>query len=203
LRKRCSPQRHEKCDIILLLFLLGRNTTSEISNTCSRPFLLKDISNYTQMATLDYVDIPAAATRLQSRERTTDLRPAIKIATGLPHPDKVSRSVYLTPTTEPMSPSKLAGFNFSQVLLSSAISLPANAPSAPRASKGAPKLLSTRDPLSIPITTVNFKRFVSKAGPVFWLQDRVEEIVMWRKGWKFTSVWMAGYAFLCACGIQT
>ncbi|KAH7910828.1 Peroxin/Dysferlin domain-containing protein [Hygrophoropsis aurantiaca] len=59
------------------------------------------------------------------------------------------------------------------------------------------QLLSTRDPLSIPITTVNFRRFVSKVGPVFWLQDRIEEILMWKKGWKATCVWIAAYAFLC------
>ncbi|KAI0087896.1 integral peroxisomal membrane peroxin-domain-containing protein [Irpex rosettiformis] len=148
------------------------------------------------MATFDYVDVPTAATRLQSRERSTDLRPAMKIVTALPHPEKVSRSTTLTPT-EPMSPSKTPTINFSQVLLSSAIPLPANAPATPRDTKGTLKLLSTKDPLSIPITTVNFKRFVSRAGPVFWLQDRLEEIVMWRKGWKYTTVWVTGYAFLC------
>ena len=58
--------------------------------------------------------------------------------------------------------------------------------------------MSTRDPLSIPITTVNFRRFVSKSGPVFWLQDRVEEVVMWRRGNRYTAVWMGVYAFLCA-----
>lgn len=149
------------------------------------------------MATFDYVDVPAAATRLHSRGRSTDLRPAMKITTALPHPEKASRGAALTPT-EPQSPSKTPTLNFSQVLLSSAIPLPANAPTTPRDTKGTPKLLSTKDPLSIPITTVNFKRFVSRAGPVFWLQDRLEEIVMWRKGWKYTSVWITGYVFLCA-----
>ncbi|EAU82496.2 hypothetical protein CC1G_08247 [Coprinopsis cinerea okayama7 len=45
--------------------------------------------------------------------------------------------------------------------------------------------------------TNNFKRFVSKIGPVFWLQDRIEEIVLWKRGWKVTLTWMALYAFLC------
>ncbi|OBZ68884.1 Peroxisomal membrane protein PEX29 [Grifola frondosa] len=98
---------------------------------------------------------------------------------------------------QPLSPTK-AGFNISQMLLSSTLQLPANAPSTPRgAGKGSSRLLTTRDPLSIPITTVNFRRFVAKSGPLFWLQDRLEEIVMWRKGWKYTVVWMAAYAFLC------
>jgi len=57
--------------------------------------------------------------------------------------------------------------------------------------------MSTRDPLSVPTTTVNFRRFISRVGPVFWLQDRIEEIITWRKGWKVTVLWMAIYAFLC------
>ncbi|PFH47925.1 hypothetical protein AMATHDRAFT_6307 [Amanita thiersii Skay4041] len=58
-------------------------------------------------------------------------------------------------------------------------------------------LLSTKDPLSVPIMSANFRRFVSCVGPVFWLQDRIEEIVMWRKGWRVTGTWMATYAFFC------
>lgn len=57
--------------------------------------------------------------------------------------------------------------------------------------------MSTKDPLSIPIMTVNFKRFTSKVGPVYWMQDRIEEILTWKKGWKVTAVWMSAYAFLC------
>lgn len=89
------------------------------------------------------------------------------------------------------------------MLLSSALQLPANAPAAPRMHGGkGVKLLSTRDPLSIPITTTNFRRFVAKSGPIFWLQDRVEEIVLWRKSWKYTLVWMAAYAFICAWSLS-
>ena len=148
------------------------------------------------MATLDYVDIPAAATRLRSSTPTNDLRPASKVVTSLPHPERSNSLASPSTPTQLFSPTK-SGFNIQQILLSNTLQIPSNAPTTPRASKGTPKLLSTRDPLSIPITTVNFKRFVSKTGPVFWLQDRVEEIVMWRKGWKYTAVWMAAYAFLC------
>ncbi|KAG5644327.1 hypothetical protein DXG03_008685 [Asterophora parasitica] len=63
-------------------------------------------------------------------------------------------------------------------------------------SANSPLLLTTKDPLSLPTTSANFKRFVSKAGPIFWFQDRVEEVVMWRRGWRVTGVWMAAYAFL-------
>ncbi|KAG9308876.1 hypothetical protein JVU11DRAFT_11336 [Chiua virens] len=45
--------------------------------------------------------------------------------------------------------------------------------------------------------TTNFRRFVSKVGPVFWLQDRIEEIILWKKGWKRTTVFLALYGFLC------
>ncbi|EKM51769.1 uncharacterized protein PHACADRAFT_262101 [Phanerochaete carnosa HHB-10118-sp] len=154
------------------------------------------------MATIDYVEIPASATRLQScaSQGTSDLRPAVKVVTSLPHPESTPRGTPSTPASA-QSPTAAAtaksGFSLQQALLSSTFQLPANAPSAPRATKGTPKLLSTRDPLSIPITTANFRRFVAKVGPVFWLQDRLEEIVMWRRGWKYTAVWMCAYAFLC------
>ncbi|KAL4251207.1 Peroxisomal Membrane Protein PEX28-32 [Abortiporus biennis] len=147
------------------------------------------------MATLDYVDIPSSATRLDSTQPSPNIRPAQKILTALPNPDKTP-SVLSPTSTQVTSPTKV-GFNLQQILLSSALPIPANATSTPRAGKGAPRLLTTKDPLSIPITTVNFRRFVSKSGPIFWLQDRLEEIVMWRKGPLYTSVWMAAYGFLC------
>jgi hypothetical protein len=64
-------------------------------------------------------------------------------------------------------------------------------------------LLSSKDPISIPILTTNFKRFVSVIGPVFWLQDRVEEIILWKRGWLRTTAWMASYVFLCSFSILT
>ncbi len=152
---------------------------------------------YIQMATLYYVDIPSCATRLHSTEPSTDLRPAPKVLTSLPQPDKSPPLGLPSTPTQATSPTKSSFNNFQQILLSSTLQIPGNAVSAPRDSKGTLRLLSTRDPLSIPITTVNFKRFVSKTGPVFWLQDRFEEVLMWRKGWKYTSVWVAAYAFIC------
>ncbi|KAF9806839.1 hypothetical protein IEO21_08519 [Rhodonia placenta] len=162
------------------------------------------------MATLNYVDIPSCATRLPSNSRAGAARPSPKVITSLPRPEQSSSAasspVSAQPLSSTLSPSKLALNSIPQLLLSSTLSIPANAPTAPRSNssisgtggaKGVPRLLSGRDPLSIPITTVNFKRFVSKVGPVFWLQDRLEEIVMWRKGSKYTGVWMATYAFLC------
>lgn len=151
------------------------------------------------MATLDYVEVPSYATRLRSDSPSHDVRPAPKVVTSLPRPEH--SPVRASPAlTQPMSPSKAGGSNLTSMLLSSALQLPANAPTTPRmdgTGKGAPRFLSTRDPLSIPITTVNFRRFVAKSGPIFWLQDRIEEIVLWKKSWKYTLVWMAAYAFIC------
>ncbi|TFK52641.1 hypothetical protein OE88DRAFT_1658011 [Heliocybe sulcata] len=147
------------------------------------------------MTTLDYVEIPSYATRLQSNvSLSSDVRPAAKITTSLPHPES---SPVLSPlsATQFTSPTKGLGgpaFNLPQILLSS---LPAPPPTPRNAPPG--QLLTTRDPLSIPITSANFRRFVAKSGPIFWVQDRIEEVVMWRKGWKFTGVWICAYAFLC------
>lgn len=155
------------------------------------------------MATLQYVEIPSSATRLESTEPSEDIRPAPKIVTNLPHPEKAVGHLTTSTTAQPHSPTGTknasSGFNFQQILLSSALPIPANAPTSPRApaGKGIPKLLTTRDPLSIPITTVNFRRFVAKMGPYFWFMDRAEEIILWKKGWQYTAVWMSVYAFIC------
>jgi hypothetical protein len=34
----------------------------------------------------------------------------------------------------------------------------------------------------------HFKRFIAKSAPIFWFQDQVEEVVMWRRGWGVTSI---------------
>lgn len=86
--------------------------------------------------------------------------------------------------------------NLTNAILSATLNVPAPpTPSDPRKTAG--RLLSTRDSLSIPITAVNFRRFLSKSGAVFWLQDRVEEVLFWRRGWKVTASWMVAYSFLC------
>jgi hypothetical protein len=40
----------------------------------------------------------------------------------------------------------------------------------------------------------NFRRFVTKVGPVFWMQDRVEEVLFWRK-----PVWTWGWIMVWGC----
>ncbi|KAH7885544.1 hypothetical protein F5I97DRAFT_1810990 [Phlebopus sp. FC_14] len=108
------------------------------------------------------------------------------------------------------SPTKAALSLVPHLLLSS--SLPGSVPTSTPASTTVPNtmsnftpnpkapphtLISTRDPLSLPIMTSNFRRFVARVGPVFWLQDRIEEVILWKKGWRRTVVWLTAYAFLC------
>ena len=80
---------------------------------------------------------------------------------------------------------------FLSQFLSSTFHIPPSPQTHPHRSER--RLLSNRDPLSIPTTTAHFRRFVAKIGPVFWLQDRIEEIVLWKTGWKPTTLWMAIY----------
>ena len=135
------------------------------------------------------IHIPSCARRLQNKGLPTP-----KIRTSLPRPQKTSKSVPPSPSSPSRKAMNYLGLNLPQLLLSPAL------PSAPTPNprSGTTSLISSRDPLSIPMTTTNFRRFVARVGPVFWLQDRVEEILMWKKGWKATSVWITLYAAICA-----
>ena len=141
------------------------------------------------MTGLDYVDIPACATVVPPDVKN---HPDAKVHASLP-PSSQS-------TDDPPSPSPTRSVfgNLPSLLLTSSLQIPTNPFNEnPR---NVSQLLSTRDHLSIPITTVNFRRFIGKIGPIFWLQDRIEEIVTWRKGWKVTMMWMIAYSFLCELG---
>ncbi len=147
------------------------------------------------MTIFEYVDIPVCATLLPSDvNHHSDI---IKVQTSLPS------SSHPAATDDQSSPSTVQGNagtrsvfgNLPSLLLTSSLQLSTNPFNEnPR---NVSQLMSTRDPLSVPITTVNFRRFISKIGPLFWLQDSVEEIITWRKGWKVTVLWMAVYCFLC------
>lgn len=52
---------------------------------------------------------------------------------------------------------------------------------------------SQKDPLSLVITTKNFRAFAQKAGPLFWFQDYVEATLLW-DDWAWTAMWMAIWA---------
>ncbi|KZW00425.1 hypothetical protein EXIGLDRAFT_721949 [Exidia glandulosa HHB12029] len=141
------------------------------------------------MSQFEYVEVPPCATPLASSSSTS-------ASTAAPVPLPRAQAFSAPPPTP--SASKPA-FNLASLLMSASVHIPAP-PAAPRVATGpetAPALLSSGTPLAIQTTTVNFTRFVSRAGPVFWVQDRVEEVVMWRKGNAYTVAWMAGYAFIC------
>ncbi|KIJ64672.1 hypothetical protein HYDPIDRAFT_28604 [Hydnomerulius pinastri MD-312] len=114
-----------------------------------------------------------------------------------------------------MSPTKSALLLVPQLLLSSSLPTSASTLSAtpspsttssatsnststanPRAPSNS--LLSTRDPLSLPIMTSEFRRFAAKVRPVFWLQDCVDEVMLRKKQWKRTTAWLAMYGFIFA-----
>lgn len=155
------------------------------------------------MASLAYVSIPPCATRLQSPFQS--LQRAKKVTTPLPNTtSQLSAPSTNTQTQTGMNTSTAAAFSLlPQMLLSS--TLP-NTPSSPstkdkekeKDTRKGPQLLTTKEPLSIPVTTANFKRFVAKVGPIFWMLDRIEEIIWWKRGWRVTGVWMSAYAFFCA-----
>jgi hypothetical protein len=148
------------------------------------------------MAALEsWLEIPPYATPLRATEQST-----IAAAAAILHAKDTKDTKDTKDAAAGQSPSpkrtSSASMNLTQAVLTSALSVSSSpTPSSPRKTAG--KLLSTRDQLSIPITAVNFRRFVSRTGFVFWLQDRIEEIVMWRKGWRVTGAWMGAYAFLC------
>ena len=136
---------------------------------------------------MDYVDIPSVANRLSPKDGRPIQLP-LHIQTSVKPIDPSASP------TEPATAKTMLG-NLPAMLLASTAGIPTSGNLSGQRDSGA--LISTRDPLSIPITTANFRRFVSKVGPIFWLQDRIEEILMWKKGWKVTTAWMAVYAFFC------
>ncbi|KAG5716907.1 hypothetical protein E4T56_gene8531 [Termitomyces sp. T112] len=155
------------------------------------------------MASLAYISIPQCATRLNPPSQSSSaLQRAKKVTTPLPNPTPLlSASSTNVQVPSGMNPSTAAVFSLlPQMVLSS--TLP-NTPLSPSAkdkdkhTRKGPQLMTNKEPLSIPITTLNFKRFVAKVGPVFWMQDRIEEVILWKRGWRVTGVWLAAYAFFC------
>lgn len=139
---------------------------------------------------LEYVHIPSYASWIDENKNAS--QSSMKVATAPPksEPSTVSPP---SPSQVPQTPSKQP-FNIPSAILASGISLPSPAPRSPRK---APDLMSTKEPLSLPTTTNHFRRFAAKSGPIWWIQDRAEEILLWKRGWKLTAAWMSAYAFLC------
>lgn len=141
---------------------------------------------------LEHVQIPSYATMLHSQVSSSPSRHVPKVASTPPKSESVTA---ITPSIRQQPQSPKSTFNISSAILASGITMPnASPPKNPRKTSN---LTSSMVPLSLPTTTANFRRFAAKCGPVFWFQDRVEEVVLWRKGWKVTTAWMCAYAFIC------
>ncbi|TXT15543.1 hypothetical protein VHUM_00046 [Vanrija humicola] len=87
--------------------------------------------------------------------------------------------------------------NVSDMVLSSL--LPPNLPrlAQPHHAPGrARELTSQKETLGLNVMSNNFRRFLTKVGPIVWLQDRVEEVLFWQKP-LWTWAWMALWAFIC------
>ena len=152
-----------------------------ISHRCHRPCV-------NRMSDPQYATIPQCATQLRTDQG--HLKP--KLTMSIP-PTLPGESPSGVASAQPSSPTR-HNLSISNLLLSSTLHFPQPPPTSPR---DGVRLLSTLEPLSLQATTVNFRRFVSKSGSIFWLQDRIEEVLMWRKGGKVTLTWMAIYTFLC------
>jgi hypothetical protein len=149
------------------------------------------------MSVFDYVDIPAYATSAPAEVKKPSGAKA-KVDISLP-PSSNATDDSASSSSPGNTQTRTVFGNLPGLLLASSLQIPTNVSNEnPRKVS---QLMSTRDSLSVPTTTVNFRRFISKVGPVFWLQDRVEEIVTWKKGWKVTVLWMMAYSFLCQLGL--
>lgn len=162
---------------------------------------------------LEYAVIPDYAALLPSKDESSEAAPERPTTARRFSLDALSSSLTsgsLAEKSTPTSPDakahtrkpSLSGAGQSQtsyltsLLISSAMNIPASqSGSSPRGPSHI--LMSTRDPLSIPITTTNSRRFVSRAGFIFWTLDRGEEVIMWRKGWKYTAAWIVAYVSIC------
>ena len=138
------------------------------------------------MAALDYAPVPIYASLMPVESGSSQINQGdAKTSPNSLQPLSIARD---------SSHTRPGSLNLSNILISSAVNIPNTSPS-PRGSSGA--LLSTRDSLALQLLTNNFRRFVSRVGSLFWIIDRVEEIIMWRKGWTHTVPWILGYGLIC------
>lgn len=162
-----------------------------------------------------YVTVPSNATVLPSHLTEASAKsvtespsrkhgPSLSLGTTMEAMQQRSSAQLVTSPTSgtPQSPMRASSFSIPSMLLAATTQSLPPAPPSPREISEGNKLLSNRDSLSIQITTANFRRFVSRSGPVFWFQDRVEEIILWRRGWCYTTAWACAYTFLCEFVVQ-
>ncbi|KAF9506877.1 hypothetical protein BS47DRAFT_1352363 [Hydnum rufescens UP504] len=157
--------------------------------------------------TPQYIPVPPYATLLPSEGSGIGegkLPPAILVSGGsrldLPGGGSKLVGTEASSSTQTPKPSFSNSFSFPNIFMPSPIqSHPGNPnPAPPGASSGAAAsnnaLLIMRDPLALQLTTANFRRFSSRAGPILWVVERVEEVLLWRKGWKYTATFISAYA---------
>lgn len=82
----------------------------------------------------------------------------------------VASNAASTPTTA----SKLT-----ESILNTVLASALTVPPSQGAGAGAVSHAQGKQPLSIQVTTANFKKFVAKAGPIFWLSDQIEAVIQW------------------------
>ena len=83
--------------------------------------------------------------------------------------------------------SQRAAASAQSLLFNSVIAVRGDVPRLPTAKRKAP--------LSVTTTSLNFRGFVQKSGPLFYFQDNVESTLMW-DDWPWTFMWMGIWAVL-------
>ena len=83
--------------------------------------------------------------------------------------------------------SQRLGADAYSLLFSSILAIRGDVPRLPTARRKAP--------LSVATTSINFRGFVQKSGPLFYFQDNVESTIMW-DDWPWTCMWMGVWAVL-------
>ncbi|KAG8881467.1 hypothetical protein FRB98_004306 [Tulasnella sp. 332] len=154
-----------------------------------------------------YVEVPIYAVPIQEvvppvHSKTTVPQPAPP-SPQRPKTGPILSSPSSSSSNPPSSPtlSTKATNNISSILLSHALAalpdIPANLDNGQIRKPGDETLSSARAPLSLPIMSANFRRFIGKCQFIFWLQDRTEEVFFWRKGQLYTGAFVCAYIFFC------
>ncbi|KAJ9097589.1 hypothetical protein QFC21_004623 [Naganishia friedmannii] len=147
----------------------------------------------------DVQDSHAQDTRLRSRLASFPPPPAVLAANNSKKTLQRDVGSNSLPTASSFTAGALSG-GVADMFLSSILpsSLP-NKSTSTNTHPGAPgrirMLSSQREGLTLNNMTNNFRRFVSRAGFIFWLMDRVEEVMFWRKP-VWTWAWIICWGFI-------
>jgi hypothetical protein len=145
----------------------------------------------------DVQDSHAQDTRLRSRLASFPPPSSVLAANNAKKPPTKDTGSAL-PSASSFTAGALSG-GVADMFLSSILpsSIPKNATTTHPGAPGKIRMLSSqREPLTLPNMTNNFRRFVSRAGFIFWLMDRVEEVMFWRKP-MWTWAWLICWSLIC------